>query len=165
MKMIGDSHVSRPHRRPVGAHRAPASEAAPAHGHPRRDSRQVLNGILWIMRTDAPWSEDPDRHPPYQTCRRRFQQWRGADVMDRLLEALARELEGRGEIDLGSASWTVALARPKFILRRPNSPIQNAGSNFNLNLLLGASPHKGAAGWACARCVGRTRFESVEWGL
>lgn len=117
------------------------------------------------MRTDAPWSEDPDRHPPYQTCRRRFQQWRGADVMDWLLEVLARELEGRCEIDLGSASWTVALARPKFILRRPNSPIQNAGSNFNLNLLLGASPHKGAAGWAYARCVGRTRFESGEWGL
>ena len=69
-------------------------------GRPWRDSRQVLNGILWVLRTGAPWSEMPDRYPPYQTCHRRFQQWRGAGVMDRLLEALARELEGRGEIDM-----------------------------------------------------------------
>ena len=70
-------------------------------GRPWRDSRQVLNGILWILRTGAPWSEMPDRCPPYQTCHRRFQQWRRAGAMDRLLEALARELEGRGEIDMG----------------------------------------------------------------
>ena len=70
-------------------------------GRPWRDSRQVLNGILWILRTGAPWSEMPDRYPPYQTCHRRFQQWRKAGVMDRMLEALARELEGRGEIDMG----------------------------------------------------------------
>ena len=74
---------------------------ADGRGRPWRDSRQVLNGILWILRTGAPWSEMPDRYPPYQTCHRRFQQWRKAGVMDRMLEALARELEGRGEIDMG----------------------------------------------------------------
>jgi transposase len=74
---------------------------ADGRGRPWRDSRQVLNGILWILRTGAPWSEMPDRYPPYQTCHRRFQQWRKAGVMDRMLEALARELEGRGGIDMG----------------------------------------------------------------
>ena len=69
-------------------------------GRPWRDSREVLNGILWILRTGAQWSEMPGRYPPYQTCHRRFQQWRQSGVMDRLLEALAQDLEERGKIDL-----------------------------------------------------------------
>ena len=52
------------------------------------------------MRTGAHWSELPDRYPPYQTCHRQFQQWRQAGVMDRLLRALAEDLEKSGEIDL-----------------------------------------------------------------
>ena len=69
-------------------------------GRPWRDSRDVLNGILWILRTGAPWSEMPDRYPPYQTCHRRFQQWRKAGVMDRLVDVLTRDLERRGEVDM-----------------------------------------------------------------
>ncbi len=38
-----------------------------------RDPREVLNGILWVLRTDAPWKVLPDRYPPHQTCHRRFQ--------------------------------------------------------------------------------------------
>ena len=42
---------------------------------PRARSRAILNGILWIIRTGVPWHDMPDRHPPYQTCHRRFQEW------------------------------------------------------------------------------------------
>lgn len=73
---------------------------ADGHGRPWRDFRQVLNGILWVLRTGAQWSEMPSRYPPYQTCHRRFQQWRQSGVMDRLLRALARDLERRGKINL-----------------------------------------------------------------
>ena len=52
-------------------------------GCPWRDSREVLNGILWILRTGAQWSEMLGRYPPYQTCHRRFQQWSRAGVMAR----------------------------------------------------------------------------------
>ena len=44
-------------------------------GRPWRENRAVLNGILWILRTGAPWADLPDRYPSYQTCHRRFQQW------------------------------------------------------------------------------------------
>ena len=40
---------------------------------PRRIS--VLNGILWVLRTGAPWHDLPERYTPYQTCHRRFQRW------------------------------------------------------------------------------------------
>ena len=44
-------------------------------GRPWKESRAVLNGILWVLRTGAPWADLPDRYPAYQTCHRRFQQW------------------------------------------------------------------------------------------
>lgn len=34
-----------------------------------------LDGVLWILRTGAPWQDLPPRYGPYQTCHRRFQQW------------------------------------------------------------------------------------------
>ena len=37
----------------------------------------MFNGILWILRTGAPWADLPDRYPSYQTCHRRFEQWSG----------------------------------------------------------------------------------------
>ncbi|MCA1740805.1 MAG: IS5 family transposase [Actinobacteria bacterium] len=69
-------------------------------GRPWRDPRDVLNGILWILRTGAPWKDLPERYPPYQTCHRRFQRWIEEGVLGTVLEALAEDLEERGEIDL-----------------------------------------------------------------
>jgi transposase len=69
-------------------------------GRPWRDPREVLDGILWILRTGAPWKDLPKRYPPYQTCHRRFQQWIEEGVLGKVLEALAEDLEKRGEIDL-----------------------------------------------------------------
>ncbi|ODS54441.1 MAG: transposase, partial [Acidobacteria bacterium SCN 69-37] len=69
-------------------------------GRPWRDPRDVLNGILWILRTGAPWHDLPDRYPSYQTCHRRFQAWRRSGVYDRILEALAADLRDRGKLDL-----------------------------------------------------------------
>ncbi len=69
-------------------------------GRPWRDPRDVLNGILWILRTGAPWKDLPERYPSYQTCHRRFQHWVESGTMQRVLEALARDLEARGQLDL-----------------------------------------------------------------
>jgi transposase len=67
-------------------------------GRPWTDRRSVLNAILWVLRTGAPWADVPDRYPSYQTCHRRFQQW----VRSGITKGLARdfglafcELKGR----------------------------------------------------------------------
>ena len=73
---------------------------ADGRGRPWKPARDVLNGILWILRTGAPWKDMPDRYPPYQTCHRRFQQWDREGVMDRILVALAADLKERGDLDL-----------------------------------------------------------------
>ncbi len=69
-------------------------------GRPWRDSREVLNGILWILRTGAPWKDLPERYPPYQTCHRRFQAWVRDGTYERVLESLAQDLKERGGLDL-----------------------------------------------------------------
>lgn len=69
-------------------------------GRPQRDSREVMNGVLWILRTGAPWQDLPDRFPPYQTCHRRFQSWVQTGVLEGVLKALARHLRREGQFDL-----------------------------------------------------------------
>jgi len=69
-------------------------------GRPRRSDRDVLNGILWILRSGARWYDLPDRFPPYQTCHRRFQEWVRSGTFRQLLETLAKDLEDRGEFKL-----------------------------------------------------------------
>ena len=69
-------------------------------GRPRRPEREVLNGVLWILRSGARWCDLPDRFPPYQTCHRRFQQWVKDGRLERVLETLAEDLRSRGELDL-----------------------------------------------------------------
>jgi hypothetical protein len=63
----------------------------------------VLNGILYILRTGAPWADLPERYPSYQTCHRRFQQWVRSGVMRGTLEALAEDLRTRGGFHLHEA--------------------------------------------------------------
>jgi transposase len=68
-------------------------------GRPYRDPRDVLNAVLWVLRTGAPWADLPRRYPPYQTCHRRFQQWIQRGVLPKILAALRRDLERRGGIE------------------------------------------------------------------
>lgn len=72
-------------------------------GRPWRDPRDVLNGILWVMRTGAPWHDLPDRYPSYQTCHRRFQLWVRSGVLRSVLHALAADLAAAGGFDLTEA--------------------------------------------------------------
>ena len=72
-------------------------------GRPWRDPRDILNGVLWILRTGAPWADLPGRYPPYQTCHRRFQQWVQEGTLDKLLRAIAKDLRDRGGLDLTEA--------------------------------------------------------------
>ena len=69
-------------------------------GRPWRDPRAILNGMLWILRTGAPWQDLPPRYPPYQTCHRRFQAWGRSGVLERIRRALATDLEERGGLEL-----------------------------------------------------------------
>lgn len=69
-------------------------------GRPWSDRRQVINGVLWILRTGAPWKDLPARYGAYQTVHRRFQTWVRSGVLEAVLLALAQDLKERGGLDV-----------------------------------------------------------------
>src|SRR5215204_619730 len=72
-------------------------------GRPWRGARAVLDGVLWVLRTGAPWRDLPKRYPPYQTCHRRFQRWVREGTLERLLAALTEYLRRRGALVLSES--------------------------------------------------------------
>ncbi len=77
-------------------------------GRPWRDPRDVLNGILWVMRTGAPWHDLPPRYPAYQTCHRRLLLWARNGTLAQVLNDLVG-----GHIDLALVASAVATPQVK----------------------------------------------------
>ena len=63
------------------------------------DAKLMLNGILWILRTGAPWRDLPERYGPWQTVYSRLRRWRRAGVFDRLLADLQRQADAENRLD------------------------------------------------------------------
>lgn len=75
----------------------------PRTGRPAKDHRTVLNGIVWLLRTGAPWRDLPERYGPWQTVYSRFRRWREAGIWDQVLTTIQSEAAHDGERD-GSLS-------------------------------------------------------------
>jgi transposase len=71
----------------------------PRTGRPNHSHRTLLNGILWVLRTGAPWRDLPERYGPVGTVSSRFYRWRAAGLWDRVLAALQSQAEERNEVD------------------------------------------------------------------
>ena len=105
-------------------------------GRPWKDRRAVLNGVLWVLRTGAPWADLPDRYPPYQTCHRRFQQWVRSGILKGIFEALAADLRSRGSLDIREAfiDGSFASAKKRALKSRRRSVVK-VGIPVKLNAL------------------------------
>ncbi len=51
-------------------------------GRPAKDSQTILNGIVWIARSGAPWRDLPARYGPWETVYSRFRKWIDDGVLD-----------------------------------------------------------------------------------
>ena len=71
----------------------------PKTGRPAKNHRLVLNGMLWILRTGAPWRDLPERYGSWRTVASRFYRWREAGTLQRILEALQQRADAAGKID------------------------------------------------------------------
>src|SRR4051794_41980277 len=71
----------------------------PATGRPSKPHRLVMNGILWKLRTGAPWRDLPERYGPWATVHTRFRRWRVAGGWGRGLAAVPTGAGAGGEID------------------------------------------------------------------
>ena len=59
----------------------------------------MVNGMLWILRTGAPWRDLPEAFGPWQSVFHRFNELRREGVLDRILRRLQRRLAESGGID------------------------------------------------------------------
>ena len=73
----------------------------PWTGRPSHEHRTLLNGILWILRTGAPWRDLPERYGKWTTVYSRFQRWRKKEVWQRVLSELQSLADQQGQLDWG----------------------------------------------------------------
>jgi len=71
----------------------------PLTGRPNKEHRTILNGVLWILRTGAPWRDLPERYGAWQTVYSRFRRWQQAGIWDVVLRGLQAEAAHDGTLD------------------------------------------------------------------
>jgi len=62
---------------------------AQGRGPQRRDDRQVLNGIFYVLRTGIAWEDLPERYGPPKTAYNRYNRWGLKGVWQSVFNALA----------------------------------------------------------------------------
>jgi len=75
-------------------------------GRKRIPDREVLTGILFVLRTGIPWEDLPGEMGCGSgvTCWRRLKEWQEQGVWQRLHEVLLAKLHAAGEIDFERAA-------------------------------------------------------------
>jgi transposase len=100
---------------PVGAKRHELGDAAwrrlepllprgTRMGRPPKDHRLVVDALLWLGKTGAPWRDLPERFGPWRTVATRFYRWTRIGLWERILAELRRVADAHGGID-----WEVHL--------------------------------------------------------
>ena len=101
-------------------------------GRPPRDRRQIVDAILWILRTGAPWRDLPEEFGPWGTAWDLFDKWNADGTLDRILSRLQVERIDAGKFDdqLWCIDGTVVRERAMCRRRRkkgdPQEPADHA---------------------------------------
>lgn len=74
----------------------------PKTGRINKPHRKVINGILWILRTGAPWKDLPRRYGKTKTVSSRYYRWREAGIWERIFADLQAQADQDGSLD-----WTL----------------------------------------------------------
>ena len=69
------------------------------NGRKPRDRRIIVDAILWILRTGAPWRNLPEEFGPWATAWDLFNKWNSDGTLDKILERLRGACMELDEID------------------------------------------------------------------
>ena len=76
-------------------------------GRPSKyDNRSIMNGILWIGRTGAPWRELPERYGKWEAVYARFAKWTKAGIFEKIFKELNVDAD-KENISIDSTSCKV----------------------------------------------------------
>ena len=82
------------------------SDELPHQGRPPKPNREILNGIIWISRSGAPWRDLPERYGSWKTVYDRFRKWEKAEVFKKLFETLSIDADMQ-DLSIDSTSCKV----------------------------------------------------------
>ena len=68
-------------------------------GRPSKDHRMIINALLWLAKTGAPWRDLPERFGPWRTVATRFYRWTRSGLWERILAELRRIADAKDGID------------------------------------------------------------------
>jgi transposase len=54
----------------------------------------MVNALLWILKSGAPWRDLPSRYPKWKSVHTRFLRWSRTGVWKRVLDEIAAEIDG-----------------------------------------------------------------------
>ena len=83
-------------------------------GRPAHDNRVMLNGLLWRLRTGAPWRELPQRYGKWNSVYRRYRRWNQAGTWGRVVILLSQMMIRRER------------ERPTLGVRKAHAPVRAA---------------------------------------
>jgi transposase len=72
-------------------------------GRPSKSNRTMLNGMLWINKTGAPWRDLPERYGPWKTVYSRFRLWSKREVFQKLFGHLTQDADTQ-DVSIDSTS-------------------------------------------------------------
>lgn len=75
-----------------------AAPPKPQTGRPAVDHRRFLNGILWMLRTGAPWRDLLERCGPWRSVASRFYRWQRAGIWERSFAAAQAQADAEGKL-------------------------------------------------------------------
>ena len=96
----------------------PKARLSPKGGRPAINNRQVLEGILWVLRTGARWQDMPDRYPSASTCWRRLRLWEEHGVWLDVWRKFLSMLDEKGALD-----WQEAFIDGSFAPAKKGGPL------------------------------------------
>jgi len=73
-------------------------------GRPYRDHRQVVEGIIYRLRTGIAWRDLPASFGPHQMVSKRHRRFSADGTWDKIHARLVAEADAAGEVD-----WTVSV--------------------------------------------------------
>ena len=73
-------------------------------GRPPEDNRNIINGILWRLRTGAPWRDVPEKYGNWNSIYRRFRRWCTSGVWESVAVTLAEMMADSGHYSIDSTS-------------------------------------------------------------
>lgn len=86
-------------------------------GRPQKDIRAHLNGIMWLARSGARWSDLPARFGPHRTVYSCFCRWRDDGTLKKIFEICAASCEG-GELSIDSTAIKASVQAGRGIRKR-----------------------------------------------